>query len=363
MACTCSEAYNFAAGPAMLPAEVRRQLAEQLGHAAAGGVPLLEQPFTGAGFRGLMEETEALLRNLLGIPDDYAVLFMQGGASAQFALLPLNLLAAGQGAAYVETGHWARKAFVEACRHAPVRRAASGAVTGYTSVPDPTDWRVPADAGYCHLTSNETGNGLQMQDFPQLPVPLVADMTSDLLTRPLAVERFGAIYASTQKNLGVAGLCLVIIRRELLRPPRPGLPSAFSYAVLAEQNSRFNTPPTLALYCANRMLRWVAERGGVTAMAALCRQRSRLLYDCIDASALYRCAVRPDQRSAVNVCFELRDRPLSAVFFGQAEAHGLHHLQGHSALGGVRASLYNAMPLEGVERLVDFMREFESRHG
>lgn len=365
MACICSERaerYNFAAGPAMLPTEVRLQLADWLTQAPACGVPLLEQPFTGAGFRQLMEETEGLLRTLLAIPPDYEVLFAQGGASAQFGLLPLNLLAAGQSAAYLVTGHWSRKAFIEACRHATARLAASGEATGYTAMPPSRDWQVPADAGYCHVTSNETGSGLQMQAFPELAVPLVADMTSDLLTRPIPVERFGMIYASTQKNLGVPGLCLLIVRRDLLHAPRAGLPSAFSYQVLAEQHSRFNTPPTLALYCTNRMLHWIAGRGGVTAMAQRCRERSRQLYDCIDASGLYRCAIRHEDRSTVNVCFELTDDSLLAPFLQQAERSGLHNLQGHSALGGVRASLYNAMPVEGVARLVSFMRAFEKRN-
>jgi phosphoserine aminotransferase len=355
--------YTFAAGPSMLPAEVLAQIRGELPDWQESGFSLLEQPFTAAPFKALMQQAEDDLRALLGLPPNYRLLFMQGGASAQFGLLPLNLLAPGQSADYLESGHWARKAMIEARRHAPARVIASGAEDGFARLPPPSQWQLDPHAGYCHLTSNETGNGLQLRDFPTLSMPLVADMTSDFLTRPLPVERFGLIYASTQKNLGVAGLCLVIVRDDLLRPPPAGLPNVFSYALQAEQASRLNTPPTFALYCAALMLRWIIRHGGLPAMAAACEQRSRLLYEAIDGSDLYECTVNPPDRSQVNVCFQLREPALLPRFLDAAERAGLHHLNGHAAVGGVRASLYNAMPVAGVERLTSFMRAFEAAHG
>lgn len=366
MACTFSktrERYSFAAGPARLPGEVLEQIQAELPNWANSGFSVLEQPFTSPAFQQLMHDTEQDLRALLAIPSHYRVLFLQGGASAQFALLPLNLLQPGQSADYVESGHWARKAIAEARRHAPVRVIATGAQHGFSALPAVETWQLDPNAGYCHLTSNETGDGLQWQDFPALSVPLVADMTSDFLTRPVPVERFGVIYASAQKNLGVAGLCLLIVRDDLLRAPPPGLPGVFSYALQAEQQSRLNTPPTFALYVASLMLRWIDRQGGLAAMAAATREKSRRLYTCIDRSDLYRCAQSVEDRSTVNVCFQLRDPRLLESFLAEAARCGLHHLAGHAAIGGVRASLYNAMPLEGVSRLTAFMTHFERIHG
>ena len=366
MACTFSERpdhYNFAAGPSTLPAEVLAQIRDQLPDWRGSGCSVMEQPFTAAPFKQLMAEVENDLRTLLDIPEPYRVLFMQGGASAQFGLLPINLLQPGQSADYLETGHWARKAITEARRHAAIRIVASGQPTDFTSLPVLDHWRLDPQAGYCHVTSNETGNGLQMQDFPDLQVPLVADMTSDLLTRPVPVERFGLIYAAAQKNLGVAGLCLVIVRADLLRAPAPGLPSAFSYAVLAEQQSRFNTPPTFAIHVAGLMLRWIARQGGLAAMAVNAWNRSQLLYRHIDQSGFYQCPQEDADRSRVNVCFRLSDARLLDTFIDEAARNGLHNLAGHSNVGGIRASLYNAMPLAGAQRLLDFMKEFEARHG
>ncbi len=366
MACICSERsghYNFAAGPAMLPSEVLAQIREEMLDWRGSGFSILEQPFTGAAFRQLMAETEADLRALLAIPSNYRVLFMQGGASAQFGLLPLNLLRPGQGADYLESGHWARKAIAEGRRHAPVNIIASAADQNFTALSSPEHWQLDPLAGYCHITSNETANGLQLQAFPVLPVPLVVDMTSDFLTRPVPVERFGAIYASTQKNLGAAGLCVVIVRDDLLQAPPAGLPAAFSYAVQAEQQSRLNTPPTFTLYVAALMLRWIKQRGGTEAMALAARRRSTQLYRYIDGSDFYHCPQKIQDRSSINVCFRLTDAGLTDIFLAQAEQRSLTHLRGHAAIGGVRASLYNAMPLSGVQQLVDFMADFERHHG
>ncbi|WP_417260906.1 3-phosphoserine/phosphohydroxythreonine transaminase [Celeribacter sp.] len=365
MACISSESerYSFAAGPAMLPGAVLAQIQDEMPDWNRSGFSMLEQPFTSSAFKQLMAETEQDLRTLLSIPQNYRVLFVQGGASAQFGLVPLNLLRPGQSADYLESGHWARKAIVEARRHAPVSVIASGSTQNFTALPATEDWQFDPNAGYCHITSNETGNGLQLPHFPELSVPLVADMTSDFLTRSIPVERFGLIYASAQKNLGVAGLCLLIVRDDLLQPPRPSLPSALSYAIQAEQQSRFNTPPTFALYVANLMLRWIKHQGGLAAMAAATERKSRRLYACIDHSGLYCCRQPVADRSKVNVCFEFRDPRLLSAFLSEAERSGLHHLAGHAAVGGIRASLYNAMPLAGVDRLVDFMTRFERIHG
>ena len=373
MACTCfpegapaarsDERYNFAAGPAMLPSAVLAQIQDELPDWRGSSLSVLEQPFTGAPFKGLMHEAKQDLRELLAIPPNYRVLFMHGGASCQFGLLPLNLLAPGQSADYLDSGYWAAKAIAEALRHAPLNLVASGASDGFNAIAPFEKWRLDPQAGYCHVTSNETANGLQLQHFPKLSVPLVADMSSDLLTRPLPVERFGLIYASAQKNLGVAGLCLLIVRDDLLKAPRAGLPSPFSYALQAEQQSRLCTPPTFALYCAALMLRWIGQQGGLDAMARANRHKSQLLYQHIDASDLYHCRQRSADRSAINVCFHLNDERLLPVFLKEVEAAGLLNLQGHSAIGGIRASLYNAMSLAGVERLVAFMRDFERRHG
>ena len=366
MACTSSEQperYNFAAGPAMLPEEVLEQIREQLPNWRNTGSSVLEQPFTSTAFKQLMAETEADLRALLAIPDNYRVLFMQGGASAQFGLLPLNLLHPGQSADYLESGHWARKAITEARRHSPVHVIASGADQAFTALPPVEHWCLDPAAGYCHVTSNETGNGLQLQEFPQLSVPLVADMTSDFLTRPVPIERFGLIYAGAQKNLGVAGLCVVIVREDLLQKPRPGLPAAFSYATQAEQQSRFTTPPTFALYVAGLMQRWIISHGGLLSMEAAAREKSSQLYRYLDASWLYHCPQRAEDRSSINVCFQLSDERLTEAFLNQASSNGLANLNGHAAIGGVRASLYNAMPLIGVKRLLAFMQEFERCHG
>jgi len=372
MACICfpedapatrrGERYNFAAGPAMLPPAVLAQIQNELPDWRGSGQSLLELPFTGAPFKGLMHEAEQDLRELLTIPSNYRVLFLHGGASCQFGLLPLNLLAPGQSADYLDSGYWAAKAIAEARRHAPLNIIAS-ASEGFRAIPPPEQWRLDPRAGYCHVTSNETANGLQLQHFPELSVPLVADMSSDFLTRPLPLKRFGLIYASAQKNLGVAGLCLLIVRDDLLKAPRAGLPSPFSYALQAEQQSRLCTPPTFALYCAALMLRWIARQGGVEVMARANGRKSQLLYQHIDASDLYHCRQRPADRSAINVCFHLHDPRLLPDFLREAEAAGLLNLQGHAALGGIRASLYNAMPLAGVKRLVAFMHGFERQHG
>ncbi|TFH88543.1 3-phosphoserine/phosphohydroxythreonine transaminase [Billgrantia azerbaijanica] len=365
MACISSPdpVYNFAAGPGIMPREVLRQAREELLDWQGSGMSVMEMPFTGEEFQAIQRQAQQDLRELLGVPDDYRILFLQGGASAQFSLLPMNLLPPGATADYVDTGHWSRKAIAEGRRYARINVAASGEARGYRQVPDLASWRLDPQAGYCHITSNETADGLAYHWLPETgEVPLVADMTSDFLSRPLAVERFGVIYAGAQKNIGPAGLTIVIIRDDLIRPARPETPSAFSYQVQADSNGRFNTPLTYAVYIAGLVFRWLRREGGLAAMAERNRRKSDKLYAAIDRSDFYVCPQHAADRSRMNVCFHLAEASLTAECLQQAGAQGLLNLKGHPANGGLRASLYNAMPEAGVDALIAFLQAFAARH-
>lgn len=366
MACISSSepVFNFAAGPGMMPREVLLQARQEMLDWRLSGMSVMEMPFTGEAFQAIQQQARQDLRELLGIPANYRILFLQGGASAQFALLPMNLLPAGARADYVDTGHWSRKAIAEGSRYVKINVAASGAVHGYRQVPVREEWQTDPAAGYCHITSNETADGLAYHWLPDTgSVPLVADMTSDLLSRPVDVERFGVIYAGAQKNIGPAGLTLVILRDDLLRPARPETPSAFSYLVQAQSNGGFNTPLTYSIYLAGLVFRWLLRQGGLDAMAERNRRKSEMLYAAIDASSFYVCPRYARDRSRMNVCFQLADEALLGEFLHQASARRLLNLKGHPAAGGLRASLYNAMPEAGVEALVAFMHAFATRHG
>jgi phosphoserine aminotransferase len=357
--------WNFAAGPAVMPGEVLAHVRDELTDFGGSGYSLLEMPFSGPVFRELVSRAEADLRALLSIPDDYAVLFLQGGASAQFALLPLNLLGEAERADYIETGYWSRKCIAEAARFCAVNIAGSSADTRFDRVPDPRTWRVSTGAAYMHITGNETADGIE---YPWTPVrhrtPLVADMTSSFLTRPLDVASFGLIYASAQKNIGPAGLTIVIVRRDLLDRERPGTPAVFSYRHQTEAGSMLNTPPTFALYVAGLVFQWIAGQGGLAAMEESSLRKSAIVYRAIDGSeGFYRCPVLDEFRSRVNVCFRLADDSLTEAFLGQAQDQGLLNLRGHSKIGGVRASLYNAMPEAGAAALAAFMADFANRWG
>ena len=358
-------AWNFAAGPGAMPAEVRLQLAEALVDLRGTGCPLLELPFTGPEFREIMARAEADLRSLLAVADEYVVLFLQGGASAQFSLVPLNLMGGSEHADYVETGYWSRKCIGEAQRYCRVNVAASSAQTGFDRVPDPRHWQVSSGAAYTHITGNETADGVEYPWTPvRLRTPLVADLSSSFLTQPLDVGSFGLIYASAQKNIGPAGLTIVIVHRELLDREQPQTPAVLSYRRQAAEGSRLNTPPTFAVYAAGLVLQWIIARGGLAAMEAGSRRKSAMLYRVVDGSGgFYRCTVLPEFRSRVNVCFELADANLTQRFLDEAQAQGLLNLRGHSKRGGVRASLYNAMPEEGARALAEFMRDFHRRCG
>jgi phosphoserine aminotransferase len=356
---------NFAAGPATLPVEVLEQVRDELLDWQGSGSSVMEVSHRGKAFVAMAQESEALLRELLGVPAHYRVLFLQGGASAQFAAVPLNLARAESTVDYLNTGHWSLKALREAQRFtARVNIAADEAASKYTTVPPPAALRLTPDAAYVHYTPNETIGGVE---FPYIPetgnVPLVADMSSTLLSRPLEVGKFGLIYAGAQKNIGPAGLVVVIVREDLTGRARPGTPAVWDYQAMAHEHSLLNTPATFAWYVAGLVLRWLKGQGGLAAIAAHNRAKAQLLYETIDSSGFYRNPVALECRSWMNVPFTLADARLDEPFLAGARAAGLANLAGHRSVGGMRASLYNAMPLAGVEALVAFMRDFARRHG
>jgi len=354
--------YNFSAGPAMLPAEVLEQVRAELLDWDGCGASVMELSHRGANFLRLAEQAETDLRELMGIPADYAVLFMQGGATAQFSLVPMNLTAPGASADYIDSGYWSRKAIDEAGRYLKVRIAAA-AGAGRGRVPDAAELDLDPRAAYAHYTPNETIGGVEFSYVPATSaVPLVADFSSSILSRPIEVGRFGLIYAGAQKNLGPAGLTLVIVRRALLGRARAETPRVFDYRLIAAERSLLNTPPTFAWYVTALVLKWLKKQGGVAAMAERNAAKAQLLYGALEASALFKSGVEPASRSRMNVVFSTGSADTDARFVEAAAAEGLRHLKGHRAVGGMRASLYNAMPIEGVRALVEFMREFERRH-
>ena len=354
--------YNFSPGPAVLPLEVLQQAREELLDWNGSGMSVMEISHRGAAFMRVAAEAEEDLRELMAVPSDYKVLFMQGGASAQFAFVPLNLTTAASTADYVNTGHWSKKALAEAWRYCKVR-VAGDAGGDYLRVPPQSELKLNPHAAYVHYTPNETIGGVEFGYVPQTGgVPLVADMSSNILSRPIDVSRYGLIYAGAQKNIGPSGLTVVIVHRDLIGRARPETPSLFDYKAVADEHSMLNTPPTFAWYVAGLVFKWLKRNGGVAAMAERNRAKARLLYAAIDGSSLYRNTVQIDSRSRMNATFTLKKPELDALFIEQAAAAGLANLKGHRVLGGMRASLYNAMPLAGVEALIEFMREFEFKH-
>jgi|SRR5271166_6301004 len=355
--------YNFSAGPAALPLEVLEQARREMTDWNGSGMSVMEVSHRGAEFMAMAAEAEADLRELLAVPRGYRVLFMQGGASAQFALVPLNLAGPAASADYINTGHWSQKAIAEARRYCHVRVAAD-AGGEYLRAPAQRELDLHADAAYVHYTPNETIGGVEFSYVPETRgAPLIADMSSTILSRPIEVKKFGLIYAGAQKNIGPAGLTLVIVHEDLIGRARPETPKVFDYKAVAEERSLLNTPPTFAWYMAGLVFKWLKKNGGVTAMAERNRKKAHALYAAIDASSLYVNSVAKDSRSWMNVTFTLNEPELETLFIEKAAAAGLKHLKGHRARGGIRASLYNAMPLSGVEALIDFMREFERTHG
>jgi phosphoserine aminotransferase len=356
-------AYNFSPGPAVLPVEVLEQARAELLDWNGSGMSVMEVSHRGEAFMRVAAEAEADLRELMGVPRNYKILFMQGGATAQFAILPLNLTRPESVADYLDTGHWSRKAIAEARRYCTVHIAAEAGGEGMR-VPPQSELDVAPGAAYLHYTPNETISGVEFHYVPAVgSVPLVADMSSSILSRPIDVSRFALIYAGAQKNIGPAGLTLVIAREDLLGQARPATPSVFDYKAVADQGSLLNTPPTFAWYVAGLVFKWLKRNGGVAAIGEANGAKARALYAAIDGSSFYSNHVAHDARSRMNVTFALRKPGLDSAFLEEAAQAGLHNLKGHRVLGGMRASLYNAMPIEGVEALTAFMSEFERRHG
>ena len=356
--------HNFSAGPAALPESVLQQAAAEMLDWHGSGMGVMEMSHRGPQFTAIAAEAESLLRELLQAPANYKLLFMQGGALAENAIVPMNMLRGRASADYVDTGEWSRKSAQEARRYGGVNIAASGAAGGYTAIPPRETWQLDANAAYVHICSNETIGGLEYHFTPDVgEVPLVADMSSSILSRPVDVSRYGLIYGGAQKNIGPAGLTLVIVREDLLGQALPCTPTAFNYQVVADNGSMYNTPPTYAIYIAGLVFNWIKAQGGLVAMAAHNAAKADLLYGALDASGFYGTPVARDCRSRMNVTFRLPDERLDAAFLKGAEARGLVQLKGHRVVGGMRASIYNAMPLAGVQALVDWLREFEKSQG
>jgi phosphoserine aminotransferase len=358
-----SRVHNFSAGPAALPLEVLERAREEMLDYRGSGMSVMEMSHRSKEFIAIAEKAEADLIELLGVPDDYRVLFLQGGATLQFAMVPLNLLGDRGTADYVNTGAWSTKAIEEAGRFCKVNVVASSEARSFTDIPPPAEWRRSPDAAYLHICSNETIGGVQFHDFPASDVPLVADMSSDILSRPVDVSRFALIYAGAQKNIGPAGLTVVIVRKDLIGKARAGTPSMLDYAVHAEAGSMSNTPPTYAWYLAGLVFEWMKAQGGLPAIAALNARKAGKLYAALDNSNFYSTPVAPGCRSLMNVPFTLPDAALDAVFLKGAEARGLTNLKGHRSVGGMRASLYNAVPEAAVDALVEYLQVFEREHG
>ncbi len=358
-----SRVFNFSAGPAMMPEEVLRQAGEELEDWHGSGMSVMEMSHRGKAFMGIAEQAEADLREIMAIPDNYRVLFLQGGASSQFAMVPINLLGDKGRADYVVTGSWSKKAVAEARRFCDVNIAASSEDSHFTSVPQQATWALSDDAAYVHYTPNETIQGVEFGWIPEVDAPLVADMSSTILSRPIDVSRFGVIYAGAQKNIGPAGLTVVIVREDLIGRAMSNMPAMFDYKIHADAGSMYNTPPTYAWYMAGLVFAWIKRRGGLQAMAETNRRKAEKLYAAIDASEFYSNPVDKACRSWMNVPFTLADPALDGAFLEQAQAAGLVTLKGHRSVGGMRASIYNAMPEEGVDALIDFMADFERRMG
>lgn len=355
--------HNFCAGPAALPTAVLERAQTELADWHGKGLSIMEMSHRSPEFMGVIDKAEADLRTLLNIPANYKVLFLQGGASLQFSAIPLNLLGADQTADYIDTGIWSQKAIEEAQRFGQVNVAASSKANGYTAVPAQADWQLTPNAAYLHYTPNETIGGLEYDFIPQVDVPLVADYSSCILSEPLDVSKFGLIYAGAQKNIGPAGLTLVIVREDLLGHAQSGIPALLDYAAQAKNGSMINTPPTFGIYLAGLVFEWLLEQGGLTAMQAINQQKAELLYGYIDQSDFYANPIALANRSGMNVPFTLADSSLEKTFLAESEAAGLLNLAGHRSVGGMRASIYNAVSLESVQALVDFMQAFAKKHG
>jgi phosphoserine aminotransferase len=357
-----SRIYNFSAGPAMLPAEVLARAGDEMLDWRGSGMGVMEMSHRGKEFMGIAAEAEADLRSLLAIPANYKVLFLQGGATLQFAQIPMNLLAGKGKADYVVTGEWSKKAVKEAKNYCDVAIAASSEDKNFTYAPK--QWKVRPDAAYVHYCSNETIGGVEFHTVPSAgATPLVADASSHFLSRPLDVSKFGLIYAGAQKNAGPAGLTFVIVRDDLIGKAAKGTPTVMDYKAQADADSMLNTPASYSMYVAGLVFKWLQQQGGLAAIEQKNIQKAKLLYDLLDASHFFHNPVAKEDRSRMNVPFTLKDAALDAEFLKGAEKKGMVQLKGHRSVGGMRASIYNAMPIDGVRELVSYMKDFEQKHG
>jgi phosphoserine aminotransferase len=356
--------YNFSAGPAVLPEEVLAQARDEMLDWHGSGMSVMEMSHRGKEFMAIAEQAEADLRELLAIPAGYRVLFLQGGATSQFAMVPMNLLRGRAVADYVHTGEWAKKAIGEAKKFCKVNVAASSEDRNFTYAPPQAAWKLSPEAAYVHYTGNETIGGVEFHWIPETgEVPLVCDLSSSLMSRPLDVSRFGLIYAGAQKNIGPAGLTIVIVRDDLIGHAPPGTPSMFDYKIHADNGSMYNTPPTYSVYIAGLVFQWLKRCGGLAQIEQANIAKAGLVYEVIDASGFYASPVAREDRSRMNIPFTLPNESLDEAFLKEAKARGLIQLKGHRSVGGMRASIYNAMPVEGVRVLAAFMREFERKRG
>ncbi len=358
-----SRVFNFSAGPAMLPEDVLKQAQAEMTDWQGSGMSVMEMSHRGKEFMSIAEKASADLREIMAIPNSYEILFLQGGASCQFAMVPMNLLRGKSSADYINTGAWSKKAIAEAKRFCEVNVAASSEADKFSSAPAQDDLKLNTDAAYVHYTPNETIGGVEFSYIPDTgDVPLVADMSSTILSRPIDVSKFGVIYAGAQKNIGLAGLTVVIVRKDLMGQAIDGTPSMLDYEIQAKAGSMYNTPPTYAWYLAGLVFAWLKANGGLVAMGETNQRKADKLYAAIDNSDFYRNPVKPDCRSWMNVPFTLADAELDSVFLEKAKKEGLVTLKGHRSVGGMRASIYNAMPEAGVDTLIAFMAEFEKRN-
>jgi phosphoserine aminotransferase len=354
--------FNFCAGPAALPEAVLEQASNEMLDWESRGLSVMEMSHRSSEFVSIAEQAEADLRELMGISDDYAVAFMQGGASSQFSAIPLNLLGDKTSADYLNTGQWSKKAISEAKRFCDVNVVASSEDTNFSTVPSIDSWKLNDNAAYFHYTPNETIGGVEIFDVPQVNVPVVADMSSTILSRPIDVSKFDLIYAGAQKNIGPAGLVIVIVRKDLLGKASNACPAMFNYKTIIDGESMYNTPPTYAWYLAGLVFKWLKAQGGLEAVGAMNRRKAEKLYGFIDASSFYANPVEVASRSLMNVPFTLANSDLDKAFLQQSEAAGLLNLKGHRSVGGMRASIYNAVSEDAVDALISFMRDFETNN-
>lgn len=354
--------YNFSPGPATLPVEVLQQASKDIVNFQETGMGLIELSHRSKEFMAVAETTESLLRELMEIPDNYKVLFLQGGASSQFFMIPMNLLGNGKKATYLNTGTWSKKAIKEAKLFGAIDVAYSSEEQTFNRVPAQDEYSVDPDSEYLYFVSNNTIYGTQFSDMPVTDKMLIADMSSDILSRKIDVSKFGIVFAGAQKNLGPAGVTIVIIRDDLLDKTPDNTPTMLTYKTHADKGSMFNTPPCFAIYGVGEVLKWLKKQGGVEAMEARNVEKAGLLYDCIDSTDYYRGHAEKSSRSLMNIAFNLPTAELEAKFIAEAASIGLNGLKGHRSIGGCRASIYNAFPREGVEKLVTFMGEFEANN-